>query len=97
MGIQISRVFYRYAFYETINSIKTFDSYFAIGQKLPLPFDTLPQYRKTVLLVYDTRNQSTVEEISEKKNMVEQFFEATKVPVNFILGGYAMKRGNIQF
>lgn len=33
---KISRVYYRYGFYETSNYVKSFDGYFAIVQKVPV-------------------------------------------------------------
>jgi hypothetical protein len=59
---QISRVFYRYGFYENENYIKAFDGYFAIGQRLPTMLHVFPWYSKLVLSVYDTRERWTFNE-----------------------------------
>lgn len=50
----IVKIFYRYGFYQSENYIKTFDGYFAIGQRLPTLMETFPWYSRTVLTVYDT-------------------------------------------
>lgn len=54
---EISRVFYRYGFYETENYIKAFDGYFALGQRLPTLMKVFPWYSRLVLTVYDTRER----------------------------------------
>lgn len=54
---EISRVFYRYGFYEAENYIKAFDGYFALGQRLPTIMKVFPWYSRLVLTVYDTRER----------------------------------------
>ncbi len=52
---KIAKVFYRYAYYETSNYIKTFDGYFAVVQKLPVSFEPFHWLSRQVLTVYDTK------------------------------------------
>jgi len=54
---EITKIYYRYGFYEAQNYIKAFDGYFVIAQRLPTMLEVFDWYSKMVLTVYDTRER----------------------------------------
>ena len=94
---EIGRIFYRYGFYENENYIKSFDGYFAIGQRLPTMLHAFPWYSKLVLSVYDTREKWVFNPETGKEEKKENYLNGTNIPVTFMLGGYTMKEGTVKF
>lgn len=95
---EISKIYYRYGFYETENYIKSFDGYFAIGQRLPVIMEPFDWYSKTVLTVYDTYDHWTFNQTTgEKQPPAAQYYANTTIPVQFMLGGFTFPKGRISF
>ena len=63
----ITKVYYRYGFYQNQNYIKSFDGYFAIPQRLPTIFETFEWYSPQVLVVYDSRERWKFDEEEEEE------------------------------
>lgn len=89
---KISKVFYRYGYYETTNYIKTFDGYFAVVQKLPVTYEPFPWLSRQVLTVYDTRERWTPMQKEGKEEDAD-----TVVPGYYMLGGIAMDKGRVTY
>ena len=95
---EIAKIFYRYGFYENSNYIKTFDGYFAVGQRLPTILEVFDWYSKTVLVVYDTYERWNLNETSGLEEPAAlRYYEGTNIPVSYLLGGYTFKKGRISF
>lgn len=94
---EIAKIFYRYGFYETNNYIKTFDGYFAVGQRLPTMLEVFDWYSKTVLVVYDTYERWNFNQTSGKEEQVVRYYEGTNIPVSYLLGGQTFRKGRISF
>ena len=87
----IARVFYRYGFYEAENYIKSFDGYFAVGQRLPTVMHVFPWYSKLVLSVYDTKDRWVFNPETGEEEKKETYLNGTNVPISYMLGGYTMR------
>ncbi len=48
------RVYYRYAFYETYNDVKSVPGYLAIGYTLPPRYVANTNYTRQYIVIYDT-------------------------------------------
>jgi hypothetical protein len=95
---EISKIYYRYGFYESQNYIKAFNGYFAIAQRLPTMLEPFDWYSKTVLTVYDTYDHWTFNSTTgEQEPPAVQYHANTTIPVQFMLGGYTFPKGRIAF
>jgi hypothetical protein len=52
----LHRVYYRYAFYEAYNEVKSISGYMAMGYSLPSVFTPFTEYKRQYVAVYDTRD-----------------------------------------
>lgn len=52
---KLSKIFYRYGYYDVAGYIKQFDGYFAIIHNLPTSLEPFDEMNRKVLSLYDTR------------------------------------------
>jgi hypothetical protein len=52
----LHRVYYRYAFYESDNFVKSAGGYLAVGYTLPAVFEEWTPWTSQLIVVYDTRD-----------------------------------------
>ena len=90
---EITKIYYRYGFYESENYIKAFDGYFATAQRLPTMLEIFDIYSKMVLTVYDTRERWELGEGPQEK----LYAEGTRIPIVFMLGGAQFGIGKLTF
>jgi hypothetical protein len=88
---KISKVFYRYSYYETSNYVKAFDGYFAVVQKLPVVYEPFDWLNRQVLTVYDTRSRWRPFR-DEKIKIGEE-----EVAASYMLGGFPLPKGRVTF
>ena len=91
---KLGKIFYRYGFYETVNYVKNFDGYFAVLQKIPIPFQDFDWYNRQVLTVYDTKER-WIFNTTEKAQIHN--LAGTSVPAAYMLGGMPFPRGRVTF
>lgn len=94
LDAKLTKVFYRYGYYDVAGYVKSFDGYFVVIHNLPASLEPFDEMARKVLSVYDTRER-WVFESNEPASV--SLFDGTNVPATWMLGGMRFKKGRLSF
>lgn len=94
----LTKIYYRYGYYEIPNYIKSFDGYFAIIHNLPPTLEPFEEMSRKVVSVYDTRERWVFNQTTGLKEKAPVHnFQGTDIPAYWMLGGMPFRKGGVGF
>lgn len=95
---KLSKVFYRYGYYDVAGFIRHFDGYFAVIHNLPQSLEPFEEMSRKVLTLYDTRERWVFNQTTQQMEKApEIFYENTTVPASYMLGGMRFIKGRLAY